>query len=173
MVYPVDIPKNAKIVYGHFCFDDLPLPRHRKIKRGAFFRDPVEWVGSYYYYNRQKHPSRISGDILNAVRDIGLSSGFRRFLGSVEVEDLDFVGLQENYEGGLLLFEKIFGVSVRYRFKNPSPVPISNNGTYRGHFLKEGILGDIETAMSENMAIYSRAVERHNFLMRANGLWKA
>ena len=157
-------------MYGHFCFDDLPLPRHRKIKRAAFFRDPVEWVGSYYYYNREKHPSHVSGDILSAVKDIGLSSGFRRFLGSVQAEELDFVGLQENYEGSLLLFEKMFGKTVPHRFKNSSPVSISKNGTYREHFFKEGILGDIENAMSENMAIYSRAVERHRFLMRANGL---
>lgn len=164
LISPLNVPDSAKIVYGHFCFDDIPRPNNRPIRRGAFFRDPVEWLGSYYYYASDKHPDRVKGDVLKVARNIGLASGFSKFLGAVKVQDLDFVGLQEDYAGSLRLFEKIFGVNVPQRYNNKGPVAALDDGGYRKLFAEQGVLEEVESLMASNMAIYKCATERHEFL---------
>ena len=167
------VPSGTKIIYGHFCFDDLPVPESTEIRRGAFFRDPVEWLGSYYFYARAKYPEQFHAGPLDAIRAIGLSAGFRKYLGSINVRDLDFVGLQEEYSTSLALYEKIFGRRIPQVFKNETsskPQGSGPNGTYREYFKKEGLLDQIEEAMKDNMEIYKSAVTQYNLLARRHNL---
>jgi len=165
---PMDIPSNAKIVYGHICFDDLPSFKDRRVLRGTFFRDPVEWAGSYYFYSKRKYPKHFSGDIVHIIRKVGMDTAFKRYLGSVNVDDLDFVGLQEDYDSSLDLFERIFGIKIPLYYKNQNPLRATTITQYRRHFFELGVLDAVEDAMRGNQSIYERAVRRHRVLKEAS-----
>lgn len=165
---PIKIPENTRIVYGHVCFDDLPKLHNTTIMHGAFFREPVEWFGSFYHYSRRKYPKEFSAKPIDIIKKFKLSSAFRQHLGSVGVEDLKFVGLQEQYKTSLGLFEKTFGEKIPHIHKNITKSIQSSNvnkSKYRNIFESQNMLEEIEEAMQENTKIYEAAVERHNLLV--------
>lgn len=154
--------QNYKIVYGHYCFDDIYVPSFITARRGAFFRDPVEWVGSFYFYIYEKYPGEIPRNPLTLIRKLDLSEGFCKYLGKYCVEDLDFVGLIENYQASLKLYEKIFQKKIPHFHENKT-----NNSpkTYREYFRNEGNLAEIEALMGKNMVIYEQALRKHKQLL--------
>lgn len=156
-----EIYEKYKIIYGHFCFDEIYAPPSSIVRRGAFFRDPIEWVGSYHLYMHQKHPRYIPVSTVKMIQNMGLQMGFKKYLGKHSVEDLDFVGITENYENSLKLFEKIFSKKIAYYQINQTK---SSPNSYREKFQNEGLLSDIEALMAENLEIYDRALKRYDRL---------
>lgn len=163
----VEIKKGCEVIYGHYCLDEFAHLSDPTIKRGAFFRDPVEWVGSFLFYNKMKHPDLLQEKHLLDIKACNLKYGFASFLGSVPVTDLDFVGITEDYNNSLKLFQKIFGKEIPAFEKN---VTRQSPGSYRGFFAEQGILAEVEELMSDNMVIYKRAVERYLSLCATHGL---
>lgn len=164
---------DAPVVYGHFCFDDIVSPPNSVVKRGAFFRDPVEWFGSYYFYHRHKYPGEFRKDPMAVIRKMDLSNGFKKYLGSVAIESLDFVGITERYQTSLDLYEKIFSKKIPYLFDNKTknnPAEEARGGNYRDYFGTEGVLDKIEEAMQKNQEIYQAAVTRYDNLVKIYGL---
>jgi len=167
------IPNDVKLIYGHFCFDDVPIGATKTVRRGAFFRDPIEWVGSYFFYLRDKRGTRIPKHPLELARQFNLAQGFKKFLGAIEVESLDFVGLAESYEKSLELFSSLYSVSipsVRVNVTRNAPGPEGENGKYRQYFRREGFLDELEGLMKNNIAIYHAAKRRHSILVKQQGL---
>ena len=163
----VEIKKDCEVIYGHYCLDEFSHLSGPAIQRGAFFRDPVEWVGSFLFYNKIKHPDLLQEKHLQDIKSCNLKHGFASFLGSFPVTDLDFVGITEDYNNSLKLFQKIFGKEIPAFEKN---VTNKSPGSYRDFFAEQGILAEVEELMSDNMTIYRLAVERYLSLCEAHGL---
>ena len=159
--------KNAKkkIVYGHYSLDEF-LPLNNK-SAGAFFRDPVEWVGSLLLYRQKKHRRDVSSDLLTEIREGDLEKGYDQFLGTYRPAQLDYVGLVEEYERSLRLFEKVFGQKIEYFHANKTegaPKP------YRDNFDESGILEEVTNLMLDNQSIYDEAKERFEALCKAHNV---
>lgn len=153
---------DKKIIYGHYCFDDFKhLGGKETIKRGAFFRDPIEWVGSFLLYVRWKHPKRNSGQLIKEIRKYRLHLGFPLYLGSVHVNDLDFVGITEDYSNSVRLFNEIFGEQIQEAYINKT---VNAPKSYKDYFAQEGILNEVENLMAENIEIYKQALHRYQKL---------
>ena len=163
----IKIEEGCEVIYGHYCLDEFSHLVDPATRRGAFFRDPVEWVGSFLLYNQSKHPDRLLGKHIQDIKNWRLKNGFASYLGSVPVTDLDFVGITEDYDNSLKLFQKIFGRKIPAFEKNKtSEFPRS----YRDYFAEQGILSEVEELMSENRVIYKKAVERYVSLCATHGL---
>ena len=169
----INIPNNKQIVYGHICFDDLPKNTGKYIRYGIFFRDPIEWFGSYYFYANKKYPKQFACGPMDVILKYRLDNAFRLHLGEVQVKDLSFVGLQENYSESLLLFEKIFGKAIPAIQKNKTDFNAQTDNLkqkYREYFKSEGLLPDIIEAMEKNTTIYNEAIRRYQELLKENDL---
>jgi hypothetical protein len=164
----VRVKKDCEIIYGHFCFDQFSkINFNTAIKRGAFFRDPVEWVGSLLIYRQRKHPDFMLGDHQLDIKRMNLCHGFKKFLGEIRIDDLDFVGIKEDYDNSLELFKNVFGKAIPRLVKNKT---VGAPESYRDYFLKQGILSEVEELMSENIATYKLAVERYHSLCATHNL---
>jgi hypothetical protein len=163
----VKVKEGCEVVYGHYCLDEFSHITDPVTRRGAFFRDPVEWVGSFLFYNKTKHPGLLQEKHLQDIKSCNLKYGFASYLGSVHVADLDFVGITEDYDNSLKLFQKILGKEVPAFEKN---VTEKSTGSYRNFFAEQGILAEVEELMSDNITIYRLAVERYLSLCTAYGL---
>jgi hypothetical protein len=163
----VKVKESCEVIYGHYCLDEFSHLSDPATRRGTFFRDPVEWVGSFLFYNKMKHPDLLQEKHLQDIRSCNLKHGFASFLGSVPVTDLDFVRITEDYDNSLKLFQKIFGKEIPAFERN---VTNKSTSSYRSFFEEQGILAEVEELMSENMTIYSLAVERYRLLCTTHGL---
>lgn len=163
---------DAKIVYGHFCFDDIIVDAGRNVRRGAFFRDAVEWFGSYYFYHLNKYPGEFPEDPQEMIRRMRLSQAFSLYLGSVSVESLEYVGITEEYEASLQLFEKVFGVTIPFHFENKTHAAPEQESRdkYRRYFKDCGVLPEIEAAMAGNQRIFDLAQTRFAALCDRHGI---
>jgi hypothetical protein len=163
----VKIKEGCEVVYGHYCLDEFSHLSGPATRRGAFFRDPVEWVGSFLFYNKMKHPGLLQEKHLQDIKNFNLKYGFASYLGSVHVADLDFVGITEDYANSLKLFQKVFGKEISAFQRN---VTKNSPGNYRDFFEEQGILAEVEELMSDNIIIYKQAVERYLSLCAAHGI---
>lgn len=156
---------NAQILYGHFAFDDIASPRYAHIKRGLFLRDPVQWFGSYYFYIRHKYPGELPENPMQLIRKLKLGSAYRTFLAGHDLNDIEFIGLTEDYETSLKLFAAIFGQEIPSHRENITQKAPKD---YREHFTQSGDLDDIIGAMSDNADLYAQAQKRFHTLCDAH-----
>jgi len=153
---------NRKIIFGHYCFDDFKsIGGKVPVQRGAFFRDPIEWAGSYLLYIRWKYPKRNSGHLIKELKKYRLHRGFSLYLGSIHVNDLDFVGITEDYGNSIKLFSEIFGKQIQEAHINKT---VNAPKSYRDYFAEEGVLSEVENLMAENIDIYQQALQRYQEL---------
>jgi hypothetical protein len=157
------IPLTGKeIIFGHYCFDDFKgIDESMTVKRGAFFRDPVEWAGSFLLYVRWKHPICNSDHLIKELKKYRLHQGFSLYLGSIHVNDLDFVGITEDYSNSIRLFNEIFGKQIQEAHINKT---VNAPKSYRDYFAEEGVLSEVENLMAENIDIYQQALQRYQKL---------
>jgi sulfotransferase famil protein len=120
----INVPKynksdfdNIAIIHGHFLtdlFDSL----EKDIKYAIFLRDPVERVISNYYFlkrNNYKHSHICSmiaeGLGLEEYAELNSSQNVQTFfMANKPIEHFHFVGICEEYEKSVLLFDKLFNV---------------------------------------------------------------
>ncbi len=147
---------NPMIVYGHFSFDDFASLAGKKVKTATFFRDPVEWLGSYIYYMSEKYPNHFSRDVLFETGKHKLEFGYEKFLGKMQVSDLDFIGIVEEFSESLNRLEDFLGRSLVEIHKNPTRSR-PRQKTYRNLFEEMKIIDEVEFLMSRNQKIYVEA----------------
>lgn len=115
------------VIHGHFIADKyrgLFAPEEFI----AFFRDPYQQAQAHYYFlvrNPQRdHPEeKILHDAKMTLLEYLEWDAFRdhqsQFLGSLDIEDLAFVGLSEQYSKSLEMYKTIFGKDLgEARFLN-------------------------------------------------------
>lgn len=150
------IPQSG-IVYGHYCLDEFGNLRNRKdVKIGTFFREPIDWVGSYLLYVRKKHPRLISGDDITDIKNLNLHKAFRLHLGHVQVKQLDFIGIVEEYQESLSRFCTTFNCNLQEEKKN---VNTNRKLSYRELFQERKTLDKVTDLMKENSDIYNEAIK--------------
>ena len=148
------------IIHGHFCYDDIPdFPNHKKIKI-CFFRDPIEWFGSFYFWEKN-YRKRNTGDPITFLKNYKLNSAFKRHLGEVNIEDLDFVGLVEKYSESISLLNDYFNLKIENVLIN------RNKDNYYDYKTKLSKLCDInylKKSLEENFQYYYKAQEKFDTL---------
>ena len=80
------------------------------------------------------------------------------FLGRVGLEQFDFVGLQEEYNTSLLLFEKIFGIKMQEKRENTGDRDKSEE------LLADADLDKLLLTQGANLKIYDQARRRFDQL---------
>ena len=161
-IKPYNFINDYDIIYGHYCFDFLYSSSKRPIKRAAFFRDPVEWLGSFYFYHKKKFKEKFNKiDIIKFTKSHGLTKGYRNHLGSFPVKSLDFVGITEKYQESLKLYKKKFGVSIEHYHVNKTDIiPMS----YKEYFIEQGVYEQVVHLMKDNIEIYNEALDHFSKL---------
>ena len=162
-----EVGEEIEIVYGHYCLDDfLKEVKQTNAFTAAFFREPIEWVGSYLLYAKQKGSQKLIGDPIEDIKRLRLTEGYQFFLGGLSVDDLSFVGLVEEYDESLRVFKEITNVSLSKQYQNKT-----NNApqSYRRLFEEQGVLSEIQNLMVKNINIYNRAKERFQELSVSAG----
>lgn len=151
------------IVYGHFCFNGIYTSKERPVKRGVFFRDPIEWIGSLYFYTLKKYKKNFigKGNIIEFIIHNELQKGYQKHLGSFTIDDVHYIGITEYFEESLILFKKLFGVNIRSHYENKTNFIEEN---YKSYFIKENLYVEIENLMTDNQTIYDKALNRFNEL---------
>lgn len=163
-IYPVLPRPCARVVYGHYSFDDLRVPKNVNVSYAAFFRDSVEWFGSFYFYIRDKYPGELPEDPIRLIKKLDLSNAYQKYLGEKSVGDLRYVGITEQYEKSLLLYERMFGVEVGLFHVNKTPYDITvGKKKYETHFQSNDVIGEIKERMRNNQEVYECALDQFKF----------
>jgi hypothetical protein len=119
-----NVPKYKKadfdgiaIVHGHFLADLFDLLA-TDIKYAIILRDPVERVISNYYFLKRNNFDNSSictmiaeGLSLEGYAELNSSQNVQSFfMANKSIERFDFVGVCEEYEKSVLLFDRLFNV---------------------------------------------------------------
>ncbi len=110
-----ELLRDYDVIHGHFVADKY-LGLFPIAEFAAFFRDPYQQAMSHYQFFL-RHPE-IDNPAIKLFHDTRMSppefiAAFpdiqTRYLGSLTVADLAMVGLFEQYERSVALFEAVFG----------------------------------------------------------------
>ena len=108
---------NIAIIHGHFLTDLFDF-LEKDIKYAIFLRDPVERViSNYYFFKRNNFKNShictmiAEGLGLEEYAELNSSQNVQSFfLANKPIECFDFVGVCEEYEKSVLLFDRLFNV---------------------------------------------------------------
>jgi len=153
--------KSFELVYGHFCFDNYKKLISQKSKTAMFFRDPIDLISSYYFYSVEKYPNRHYKDIISFSKQKKIREFYKLFLGQLQVEDITYIGIVEEYAKSLRLYKKIIGPNLT---ENHFNITVKKPKNYKEYLKERGLLEEMKNLMEENIKIYNRAKERFNYL---------
>jgi hypothetical protein len=163
------IVRRYDAIHGHFVpetFSFLPGPKQFCV----FLREPVDRTISHYLYWEKMGPLQIPRhSVLDHVVRNHLTLNdfaalpeivnyYSTYLGRMSLEKFDFVGLQEEYNTSLCLFEKIFGVKLEEYRDN-----VVNREQYE-HILSSVDLAKLRLAQAKNREVYDQARRRFDLL---------
>ncbi|MGC9964585.1 MAG: hypothetical protein ABSE08_04200 [Syntrophobacteraceae bacterium] len=162
------IERRYKAIHGHFVadtFNFLPSPKQYCV----FLRRPVERLISHYFLSKKAHLRPRKNTIMDRVIRNQMTiydfaalpeivNTYSIFLGRITLEQFDFVGLQEDYDLSLRLFEKIFGIKVEERRENTA-----NRDQYKA-FIASVDLDKLRLTQTANQQIYDQARRRFDQL---------
>jgi hypothetical protein len=151
------------VIHGHFVADKYKglFPDERFI---AFFRNPFQQSVAHYYFlvrnPQREHPEEkmlhdAKMTLLDYLQWDALRNQQSRFLGSLSIEDLAFVGLSEEYAKSLELFRSMFGFDLGpQRFENV-------NGDRNGaeYSIDAAVKAAVKKYRSADIELYERAKE--------------
>lgn len=161
------IARNYDVIHGHFfahIMNCIPGPKQYCI----FLRDPVARTTSHYLYWQARY-SELNGQAspkllremmhkqmsLNQFAELPqIANFYSRFLGRVELERFAFVGLTEEYQRSIKLFDKIFGLRLEVTHRN------ATNREIFPRLLEDVDLQRLQSSQKANRTIYDRAVAR-------------
>jgi hypothetical protein len=112
-----ELAADYDVIHGHFVADKY-LDLFPVQQFSAFFREPHQQVIAHYYFLKRnpqrRHPeARIFHEANMSLMEYLEWDAFQnhqsQFLGSLCVDDLDFVGLSDYYGESLRMFTDIFG----------------------------------------------------------------
>jgi hypothetical protein len=163
---PELVPDGTRIIHGHFLadsFDDI-LPDRELI---TWVRDPVERLVSNYHHFLRSPDMR--DDCCRALHERGLSlrefaeldwmrNMATRYLANKPLDDFRFVGISEQFDSSMRLFEGTFGLQVPGRVQ-----PRVNTNPDRKTARYPITWGDHDYILERNtvdMSWYKQALER-------------
>ncbi len=157
-------------VHGHFVASKyLPLGGHAKF--AVFLRDPSARTLSQFRHWRRT--AEAANPVAALIRDGTISAGdlaerpeqrriYADFLGSVSLDRFAFVGIAEQYEASVALFEAVFGIALPVLHEN------ADDGGGAEAELAPLELARVKAAQAENMLIYDLGRRRFEALCAAH-----
>jgi hypothetical protein len=163
------LPPNTAIVFGHFVLSKYLFLRPQPAY-ATMFREPVaRTVSHYFHYQRYRGnprnellPEHLS--LLEFARLPKYADTYRFLLGDVPMSELSYIGLTEEFDRSVRLFNRMFGVELRL----PSScarksVHLNRAQEYHdplSYLESEGLLEEVTSAQRINIEIYKQAKER-------------
>lgn len=144
------IASKGGVLYGHFSLGDVPTKRLANAGTIMFFREPIDWLGSYIYYYERKHNMEVI-NISEFIRTHRLDQSYKLFLGPVKVTDLGFVGIYERYDSSIMELSRYMNADLQVEFQNVTERP---SLPYRDLLSSRFDFNIIVNAMERNFAIY-------------------
>ena len=152
--------RDYDIIHGHFIADKYVglFPRTEFV---GFFRDPYQQTISNYEFLlrnpqldhpavRELHETRMSlNDFI--IRSANIQT---QFIGSVRLENFVVIGLAEEFERSVALFNATFGSNLTIQSTNVNP-----NRPNSGYEIEPGIMRLIDVHRAEDFALYRQAKE--------------
>jgi len=167
------LQRDYDLVYGHFIADKYTglFPAS---KVSAFFRDPYQQAVSHYQFLlrnpgidhplirafNERRPSLP--ELIQAVPDIQ-----SRYLGRMPLQDFAMVGLTEQYERGVALFEAVFGCKLPPESERGKVNPDRQGDSYE---IDPAVRRAVDIYRSADVDLYRRATEQFGQLARRYGV---
>lgn len=151
------------VIHGHFIADKY-IELFPTTEFAAFFRDPYQQAISNYQFILRCPPN--DNPIFKIVREQRMSlpefiAAFpdvqTRLLGSLAVEDLAMVGLSEQYERGVALFEAAFGCKLAPETPHENVNPDRQGDAYP---IDEAVRKAVDIHRAGDLDAYRRAQAR-------------
>jgi hypothetical protein len=151
------------VIHGHFVADKY-IGLFPTTNFAAFFRDPYQQAVSHYQF-MLRHPE-IDHPVIKAVHEtrmsllefIGAYPEMQSwFLGQLVVQDLVMVGLMEQYERSVALFEAIFGCKLAPESSRENVNPNRRGDSYP---IDPVVRKAVEIHRARDLDLYHRARER-------------
>ncbi|MGB6986967.1 MAG: hypothetical protein WBD74_13435 [Candidatus Aquilonibacter sp.] len=159
-----ELEASFDIIHGHFIADKY-LGLFKGEEFIAFFRDPFQQAVSHYYFIKRnpqrEHPeTKIFHDANMSLMEYLEWPVFynqqTQFLGSLDLDDLAFVGICEHYRQSLNLFSQYFGVDLgEERFEN-----VNHQRRTIDYVASRDVRRAIERTRPRDIELYRRACER-------------
>ena len=160
------LPENTKVIHGHFTVpairDVFPLGEVPVI---TWVRNPVDRVISNYYYLSKRLEEIVDEEsnhwhILEKMQKTLLEfahaevnrNRISKFLEGVELEDLFFVGVVENYN------DELQYLAQKLNWSNYQSERDNVSGS-KGRFVSDAVRSEIEALNQKDMEVYHRAVK--------------
>ncbi len=168
-----ELLRDYDIIHGHFVADKY-VGLFPTTGFAAFFRDPYQQAVSHYQFFLHHpeidmpavkvfHEKPMSlPEFIAAIPDIQ-----SRFLGHLAVRDLAMVGLMEQYERGVALFEAVFGCKIS---PETSRENVNPNRHADGYPIDAAVRKAVDTYRAGDLDLYHRARERFDRLTARYGL---
>jgi hypothetical protein len=153
-------------IHGHF----LPIKYYflKEKTLVIWLREPTEMVVSLYYYIKRKiDPNKQK--VKKHIKDVNISledfckiehfhNIYAKYLWGMSLEKFDFVGITENYNNSLSLFEKIYNINLTNKFivENINPEKNSLDERYE---ISDKLRKQICDFNYKDVLIYQRAIE--------------
>jgi hypothetical protein len=168
-----EIIRNYDVIHGHFAADKY-LGLFPTAGFAAFFREPYQQAVSHYEFIL-RHPE-INHPAVRTFHEERMSlpefvAAFPRMqsrhLGRVSIEDLAMVGIMEQYERGVTLFEAVFGCKLAPEISRENVNPNRQGDIYP---IDESVRQAVDTHNACDIELYHRACERFAQLCARYGL---
>jgi len=168
-----ELLRDYDVIHGHFVADKY-VGLFPTTGFAAFFRDPYQQaVSNYQYLMRHPeidhpgvkafHEAKLSlTEFIAAVSDVQ-----SRYLGQVAIDDLAMVGLTEQYEQGVALFEAVFGLKLSPNAARENVNPDRQSEVYS---IDAATRKAVDTHRARDVELYRRACERFRLLSANYGL---
>ena len=141
-------------LYGHFGLGDISFKKLKKCRTIMFFREPIDWLGSYLFYVEKKHGTFIS-DIEKFILVNRLDRCYELFLGPYSPINLNFIGIFEEYERSITNLSSFLNLELQVEHRNVTERP---SRPYRDLLSSRFDFDIIVNAMERNFAIYREAL---------------
>ena len=145
------VEKKIQFMTGHFHASEyLDIFASQAFRWCTFFRDPVQRIISEYKHEVRENGYQESLDFYCKRRDnINRQT---QLLNGIQLEELYFFGITEEYEKSLALFNKTTGLNFPFLRVNLGKKNINDM-----HLLNDEELKMITTLNSEDIELYNRA----------------
>ncbi len=166
---------HIRCVHGHFLtgkYDHVSPP----LRYVVWLRDPVERVLSHYYFwvRNPDHTNSTCRKFLRTDQTIESFLKIRRlrdvqsrYMNGRAVNDFDFVGVVEDFDRGLALYRKIFGIRQDVEVAS---LNVNHDRAQARYDVKEELRDLIRAANPRDVTLYMQGCSYYDDLLRAYGV---
>lgn len=158
-----ELLRDYDVIHGHFIADKY-IGLFPSTGFAAFFRDPYQQAISHYEFFL-RHPE-IDQPAVKMFHEVGMTTlefiaAFpemqSRHLGRLSVDDLAMVGVMEEYERGIALFDAVFGCKLAPETERENVNPDRPAG---GYPVDAAVRRAVDIHRAADLDVYYRARAR-------------